>query len=594
MNKEKQIDYAIEMQNITKTFLNGAIVANDDITIKVKKGDIHALVGENGAGKSTLMSILFGLYQPTSGTIKVNGKEEVISNPIKANKLGIGMVHQHFKLVEVNTVLENIILGVEQTKSNIFLNKTKMRAELIEIMKKYDLYVDLDAKIQDISVGLQQRVEILKVLYRKADILVFDEPTAVLTPQQIQSLLQIMKNLQKAGKTIIFISHKMDEIKQVANVATVIRLGKKIIDLDVSTVTGNEIAEAMVGRKLVEVKNTYEKPLSEEPVLDVINLTVKKDTNHKVYGLETFNVKVRPGEIVAIAGVEGNGQHELVQAITGLVKPVSGGIIYNKINIVNSSIKTRYDMGLAHIPEDRHKYGLLLDFSVEENIVSQEIDKKPFSSLGFINKKAISRYAQLIIKEFDIRGSRNGTAIARGLSGGNQQKAIVGREIKKDHNLLVVVQPTRGLDVGAIENVHSHILSEKEKGRGILLVSYDLNEVIALADRIVVINDGKLIGELPAKNAKKEEIGALMTGQTLEQIKKAKESNEPKEPKASSAKTTKSKSEKPKTTKEKSTSVKSTSSKAKSAKTTKLKESSKTTKTTKSTKTRKEMKVDAI
>ncbi|WP_434325187.1 ABC transporter ATP-binding protein [Mycoplasma capricolum] len=519
MNKEKEANYAIEMQNITKTFLNGSIVANDDITIRVKKGDIHALVGENGAGKSTLMSILFGLYQPTSGIIKVNGKEEIISNPIKANKLGIGMVHQHFKLVEVNTVLENIILGVEQTKGKIFLNKAKMRAELIEIMNKYDLYVDLDAKIQDISVGLQQRVEILKILYRKADILVFDEPTAVLTPQQIQSLLQIMKNLQKAGKTIIFISHKMDEIKEVANVATVIRLGRKITDLQVSEVSGNEIAEAMVGRKLVEVKNKYKKVSSEEPLLNVINLTVKKDSNHKVYGLETFNVKVRPGEIVAIAGVEGNGQRELIQAITGLVKPVSGGVVYKKINIANSSIKTRYEMGMSHIPEDRHKHGMLLDFLVEENIVSQEIDKKPFSQFGFINKKAISRYAQTIIKEFDIRGSRNGTAIARGLSGGNQQKAIVGREIKREHDLLIVVQPTRGLDVGAIENVHSQILKEKERGRGILLVSYDLNEIMALADRIVVINDGKLIGELPAKKAKKEEIGALMTGQTLEQIK---------------------------------------------------------------------------
>ncbi|AEM68957.1 ABC transporter ATP-binding protein [Mycoplasma putrefaciens] len=518
--KEKQIDYAIEMQNITKTFLNGAIVANDDVTIQVKKGDIHALVGENGAGKSTLMSILFGLYQPTSGTIKVNGKEEEITNPIKANKLGIGMVHQHFKLVEVNTVLENIILGVEEIKAGLFLNKVKMRAELIEIMNKYDLHVDLDAKIQNISVGMQQRVEILKILYRKADILVFDEPTAVLTPQQIEGLLKVMKNLQKAGKTIIFISHKMDEIKQVANVATVIRLGKKIIDLDVSKVTGNEIAEAMVGRKLVEVKHRYTEPLSDEPLLDVINLTVKKDTNPKVYGLETFSVKVRPGEIVAIAGVEGNGQRELVEAITGLVKPVSGGIVYKKLNIVNSSIKKRYDMGMAHIPEDRHKYGMLLDFSVEENIVSQEIDKKPFSQFGFINKKAVSRYAQIVVKEFDVRGSRNGTAVARGLSGGNQQKTVVGREIKKEHDLLVVVQPTRGLDVGAIENIHSHILKEKEKGRAILLVSYELNEVMALADRIVVINDGKLIGQLPGKGAKKEEIGALMTGQTLEQIRK--------------------------------------------------------------------------
>ncbi|MDQ0567503.1 ABC transporter ATP-binding protein [Mycoplasma yeatsii] len=514
--------YAIEMENITKTFLNGAIVANDDVTIRVKKGEIHAIVGENGAGKSTLMSILFGLYQPTEGKIKVNGKEEIISNPIKANKLGIGMVHQHFKLVEVNTVFENIILGVEETKNKIFLNKTKMRAELIEIMDKYDLHVDLDAKIQNISVGMQQRVEILKILYRKADILVFDEPTAVLTPQQIDGLLRVMQNLQKSGKTIIFISHKMDEIKKVANTATVIRLGRKIIDLDVSKVSGNEIAEAMVGRKLIEVKNEYTEPLSDQPILDVINLTVKKNSNPKVFGLETFNIKVKPGEIVAVAGVEGNGQKELVEAITGLTKPVSGGIVFKGVNIVDYSIKKRYDMGLAHIPEDRHKHGLLLDFTVQENVVSQELDKEPFSKFGFINRNTISRYAQSVINDFDVRGSRNGTANARGLSGGNQQKVIVGREIRKKHDLLVVVQPTRGLDVGAIEYIHSEILKEKESGKGVLLVSYELNEVMALADRIVVINKGRFIGEVPGKGAKKEEIGLLMTGQTLDKIKKKK------------------------------------------------------------------------
>ncbi|PPE05506.1 ABC transporter ATP-binding protein [Williamsoniiplasma lucivorax] len=504
--------YAVELQKITKTFLNGTLVANDQIDLNVKKGEIHALVGENGAGKSTLMSILFGLYQPTSGTIKINGKEVIISNPIKANKLGIGMVHQHFKLVEVSTVWENIALGVEHTKSNILLDKNKIKTEITQIMNEYNLHVDLDAKIQNISVGMQQRVEILKILYRNVDILVFDEPTAILTPEQIEGLLKVMINLQKAGKTIIFISHKIDEIKKVANTATVIRHGKKIIDLDVSKISVSEIGEAMVGHKIVEVKNDYKKPVSDEPVLQILNLTVKKETNNKINGLETFNLDVKAGEIVAIAGVEGNGQKELIEAITGLTKASSGAIIFKNLNLLEQNIGTRYKLGMSHIPEDRHKYGMLLDFTVQDNMISQEIDYYPFSKYGWINKKAIYRYSQGIIKDFDIRGSRHGLALARGLSGGNQQKVVVGRELRKQHDLLIVVQPTRGLDIGAIEYIHSQILHEKAQGKAILLVSYELNEVLALADRIVVINEGKLIGELPAQGTKKEEIGILMTG----------------------------------------------------------------------------------
>ncbi|ATZ17270.1 ribose/galactose ABC transporter ATP-binding protein [Williamsoniiplasma luminosum] len=505
-------EYAIELNKITKTFLNGAIIANQDVDLKVKKGTIHALVGENGAGKSTLMSILFGLYQPTSGTIKVNGKEVVVSNPIKANKLGIGMVHQHFKLVDVSTVWENIALGVESTKFGILLDKNKIKAKLTEIMNQYNLHVDLDAKIENISVGMQQRVEILKILYRDAEILVFDEPTAVLTPQQIDGLLQVMLNLQKAGKTIIFISHKMEEIKRVANTATVIRRGKKIIDLDVKNMEVSDIAEAMVGRKLVEVKNQYTPVLSQAPILEILNLSVPKETNNKVNALETFNLVVRPGEIVAIAGVEGNGQKELVEAITGLVKAHSGAILFKDLNLISENIHKRYKLGMSHIPEDRHKYGMLLDFSVQDNLISQQIDNYPFSKKGIIDKKAIARYSQSIIKDFDVRGSRNGIAIARGLSGGNQQKVVVGRELRKEHDLLVVVQPTRGLDVGAIEYIHQQILEEKSNGKGVLLVSYELNEVMALADRIVVINEGKIIGELPGQGAKKEQIGALMAG----------------------------------------------------------------------------------
>lgn len=511
----KEINYAIQMKKITKTFLNGSIIANENLDFNVKQGEIHALVGENGAGKSTLMSILFGLYQPTSGTLIVNGKETTITNPIKANKLGIGMVHQHFKLVEVNTVWENIALGAEIVKSKIFINKTKIKAELTEIMNKYHLFVDLDAKIENISVGMQQRVEILKILYRKTDILVLDEPTAVLTPKEIEGLLEVMVNLKKAGKTIIFISHKMDEIKKVADTATVIRLGKNIAEFDVSKVTTNEIAEAMVGRKIVEVKNNYTPSTSNETVLQMYNLTVKKQTNPKINGLETFNLAVKAGQIIAIAGVEGNGQKELIEAITGLTKVSSGGIVYNGLNLVDHSIAKRYELGMSHIPEDRHKYGMILDFSVQDNIVSQEIDNYPFSKWGIINRQAIARYSQQVIKDFDVRGARNGTAIARGLSGGNQQKVIVGREMRRNHDLLVVVQPTRGLDIGAIEYIYSQILKEKEEGKAILLVSYELNEVMALADQIVVLFEGKIIGQLPGKNAKKETIGALMAGQKI-------------------------------------------------------------------------------
>ncbi|WP_026389563.1 ABC transporter ATP-binding protein [[Acholeplasma] multilocale] len=512
--------YAIQMKNITKIF-NETLIANDDINLDVEKGEIHALVGENGAGKSTLMSILFGLYQPTSGEIIINGKPTIITNPIKANELGIGMVHQHFKLVEVSTVWENIALGQEDMIGKIFINKNKIKTKITEIMNEYNLFVDLDAKIQNISVGMQQRVEIIKILYRKAEIIVFDEPTAVLTPDQISALLDIMVNLKKMGKTIIFITHKMDEIKKVADKATIIRHGKYIKTLDVKTSAPEEIAEAMVGRKIVEAKNTYKPVQSNEPILSVINLTVKKESNNKIVGLEGFSVDVRPGEIVAIAGVEGNGQKELIDVITGLTKPVTGGVVYKGINILRENITTRYKMGMSHIPEDRHKHGMILDFSVKDNVILQEISNKPFSKFGFVKDAEISKYTQQIITEFDVRGAREGKAVARGLSGGNQQKVVVGREMRRDHDLLIVVQPTRGLDVGAIEYIHGELLKEKEEGKAILLVSYELNEVMALADRIVVVNDGKKIGEVKGKGAKKEVIGALMAGNKTKEVKDA-------------------------------------------------------------------------
>ncbi|ATG97628.1 ABC transporter ATP-binding protein [Mesoplasma lactucae] len=503
--------YAVEMLNITKTFNNGAIVANDDLTLKVKKNHIHALVGENGAGKSTLMSILFGMYQPTSGEIKINGDPVIITDPIKANQYGIGMVHQHFKLVDVMKVWENIALGVEDTTMGMFTNAAKIKRKITKIMDQYGLYVDLNAKIEDISVGMQQRVEIIKILYRDADIIVFDEPTAVLTPKEIDNLLEIMENLKAKGKTIIFITHKLDEIKKVADEATVIRLGKNVKDFKVSELKGNELGEAMVGRKLVEVKNKNH-DYSDKVVLNVINLTAKKESDKRINAVENLSLQVHEGEILAVAGVEGNGQKELIEAITGLTKPTTGAVVFNGINITNAPIKKRYEMGMSHIPEDRHKYGMIMDFNVLDNIVLQSVGDKPFARAGFSNKNEIDKYGRQIIKQYDVRGARNGMAVSSGLSGGNQQKFVVGREITRPHDLLVVVQPTRGLDIGAIEYIHSQILEEKNKNKAVLLVSYELGEVMSLADNIAVINDGKIVKVLPAATAKREEIGALMGG----------------------------------------------------------------------------------
>ncbi|AHF57212.1 ABC transporter ATP-binding protein [Spiroplasma eriocheiris] len=504
-----QNEYAIEMNNITKIF--GELVANDDITLKVKKGEIHALIGENGAGKSTLMSILFGLYEPTKGEIFVNGKSEYISNPIKANKLGIGMVHQHFKLVDIFTVLDNIALGHEKITGKVFLDRTSEIREISKIATKYNLEVDFRAKVSNISVGMQQRVEILKILYRGADILVFDEPTAVLTPQEIEGLLNIMLDLKKDGKTIIFISHKLDEVKKLADSATVIRKGKVVDTFSVKDKTQKEIAEAMVGRQLIEIKNTGVKP-QDQVLLKVENLSIKKKGITKVMALDNFNVEVHAGEIVAIAGVEGNGQSELVNAITGLEHFHQGKILFNDIDVTKVSIHQKYENGMSHIPEDRHKHGLVLDFNVIDNVVLQNIDEKPFSNYGLLNKSAIQLYAQDIITKYDVRGANSGFAVARGLSGGNQQKLIIGRELSRKHKILVVVQPTRGLDVGAIEYIHTKILEEKANGNAILLVSYELEEIMGLADRIIVLHAGKISGEVAGNQVKREEIGLMMAG----------------------------------------------------------------------------------
>ncbi|AUM62337.1 ABC transporter ATP-binding protein [Spiroplasma monobiae] len=503
--------YAVEMENISMIF-NKTIVANKDINFKVKKNEIHALVGENGAGKSTLMSILFGIYEPTTGSIKINNKLEAISNPIKASKLGIGMVHQHFKLVDIFPLWKNIALGAEELIAKTIVNSKKIKEEITAIMKKYNLNVDLDQSAGNASVGAQQRTEILKILYRDADILVFDEPTAVLTPQEIDGLLEVMKELQAAGKTIIFITHKMAEIWKVANSATVIRKGTVIDTFEISKTTPEKLAEAMVGRKIVEVKNEY-KPTLTETVLKMKNVSVRKSNNHKILGLKNFSLEIKAGEVVAIAGVEGNGQQEIVNAITGLSKIEKGQILVSDEDVSKSSIYDRYNkFKIRHIPEDRHKHGLVLDSTLLENMVLQDISNSKFNKMGILNFAAIQTYGQKILLKFDVRNAQSGFAISRQLSGGNQQKAIVGRELTAESQLIVIFQPTRGLDVGSIEFIHSQILNAKNEGKAILLISYELSEVMSLADRIVVVNSGEMVGEIEAKGAKKEDIGRMMLG----------------------------------------------------------------------------------
>lgn len=504
--------YIIEMEDIWMIF-NKTIIANKKVNFKVKEGEIHALVGENGAGKSTLMSILFGIYQQTKGIIRVKGKEEIISNPIKANRLGIGMVHQHFKMVEIFSLWENIALGAEFTKLNEIIDTKKIKTKIAKIMNRYNLRIDLDKKTSNASVGSKQKAEILKILYRDVDILVFDEPTAVLTPQEIDGLLEIMLELQKNGKTIIFITHKMAEIKKVANRATVIRRGEVIGTYDMKKTSIDQLTEAMVGRKVVATKNNYESK-TDNLILQIKNLTMKQSSNNKVIGLNDFNLDVYGGEIVAIAGVEGNGQQEIAEAISGMEKITSGSIIMNGADITNENISSRYSVHkIGYVPEDRHKHGVVLDFNVSQNTVLQDIDDPKFSSKKFINFSAIQSYAQNIIQKFDIRNAEAGFAITRQLSGGNQQKVILGRELSRETNFLLIFQPTRGLDVGSIEFIHSQILKAKKEGRAILLISYELSEVLALADRIVVVNAGQKIGEISGKNAKKETIGKMMLGE---------------------------------------------------------------------------------
>lgn len=498
--------YVVEMLNIRKEF--PGIVANDNITLQLEEGEIHALLGENGAGKSTLMGMLFGMYKPDRGCIKVRGKEVKISNPNVANDLGIGMVHQHFKLVDNFTVTENIILGCEPRKGLTVDIKTAAK-KIEELSKQYGLNVDPYAKIENISVGMQQRVEILKMLYRNANVLIFDEPTAVLTPSEIDELISIMKNMTKEGKSIILITHKLKEIKEAANRCTVIRRGKYIGTVDVKDTTEADMAKMMVGREVsFKVEKTEAKP--KDIVVKIEDLCV--NNNKKVLGLKNFSLDIRAGEIVGIAGVEGNGQTELVEALTGMRSVESGNIIFKGRNIVKDSIRERIDDGMAHIPEDRHKRGLILDYTMEDNMVLKAYKKKPFSNKGLINRAKISEYAQKIIETFDVRSGEGGKSIARSLSGGNQQKGVIGREIESNPDFLIAVQPTRGLDVGSIEYIHKRLVEQRDLGKAVLLVSLELDEVLNVSDRIAVVNNGELVGIVNASETNENEVGLMMAG----------------------------------------------------------------------------------
>lgn len=500
------MSYVVEMLNIRKEF--PGIVANDNVTLQLKKGEIHALLGENGAGKSTLMGMLFGMYQPEAGQIKVNGKQVKITSPNVANELGIGMVHQHFKLVENFTVTENIILGLEPKKF-LTVDIKSAAKKIEELSKAYGLNVDPYAKIEDISVGMQQRVEILKMLYRNAEVLIFDEPTAVLTPQEIEDLLVIMKNLIKEGKSIILITHKLKEIKEAADRCTVIRRGKYIGTVDVKETSEAEMAKMMVGRQ-VSFKVEKEESSPGDVVLKIENLSVKN--SKKVLGLKNFNLEVKKGEIVGIAGVEGNGQTELVEAITGMRNVDSGKILFNGNDITKHSIRKRIEEGIAHIPEDRHKRGLILDYTMEDNMVLKAYKKPPFSKNGLINREEVRKYSDEIIKTFDVRSGEGGASIARSLSGGNQQKGIIGREILSNPDLLIAVQPTRGLDVGSIEYIHKRLVEQRDNGKAVLLVSLELDEVLNVSDRIAIVNNGELVGIVNASETDENEVGLMMAG----------------------------------------------------------------------------------
>ena len=504
----KNLEYILEMNNISKEF--PGVKALDGANLKVRPHSVHALMGENGAGKSTLMSVLFGLYQPEEGEIRKDGKKVEIKNPNDANDLGIGMVHQHFKLVECFSVLDNIILGVETTKAG-FLQKEEARKKVMALSEKYGLAVDPDALIEDITVGMQQRTEILKMLYRDNEILIFDEPTAVLTPQEIQELMEIMKNLAAEGKSILFITHKLAEIMQVADRCSVLRKGKYIGTVDIKDTTPEKLSAMMVGRDVNFIVEK-EEPKIGDVVLDIKGMTVASK-HHKNNAVNNVSLQVRRGEIVCIAGIDGNGQTEFVYGLTGLEPLKSGTITMNGKDITHESIRKRMVDGMSHIPEDRHKHGLVLDYSLEDNIVLQRYFEPEFTNkFGFLRRKNIREYANRLIEQYDVRSGQGAVTKARSMSGGNQQKAIIAREIDKNPELLVAVQPTRGLDVGAIEYIHKQLVAQRDAGKGVLLVSLELDEVMNVSDRILVMYEGEIVGEFDPKKVTVEELGLYMAG----------------------------------------------------------------------------------
>ncbi|WP_178022052.1 ABC transporter ATP-binding protein [uncultured Paenibacillus sp.] len=495
----------VELKQITKRF--PGVVANDSISLTLRKGEIHALLGENGAGKSTLMNILFGLYQPDEGSIEMNGQPVTIDNPNKAIKLGIGMVHQHFKLVQPFSVTENIILGMEP-KKGLKIDYKSASAQVAKLSEQYGLQVDPNSKIHDISVGMQQRVEIMKILFRGADILIFDEPTAVLTPQEIEELMAIMRRLVAEGKSIILITHKLKEIMEISDRVTIIRRGKVIDTVDTDKTNPKELAEKMVGRG-VSFKVDKDEPQIGQPVLQLNGLKAKD--KHGIHVLNGLNLEVRAGEIVGIAGVDGNGQSELIEAITGLRKIESGSIKLSGKEITNLPARKIIESGLSHIPEDRHKHGLVLDFSISENMVLETYYQAPYSKGGLLNQRAIDEHAKQLVEAFDVRTPSVETK-ARSLSGGNQQKAIIAREIDKNPDLLIAAQPTRGLDVGAIEFVHKQLIEQRDQGKAVLLISFELDEIMNVSDRIAVIYEGRIVGEVLPKETNDQELGLMMAG----------------------------------------------------------------------------------
>ena len=498
--------YVVEMLNISKRF--PGILANDNITLELRKGEVHALLGENGAGKSTLMCILFGLYQPDEGSIRIRGKDVRIDNPNIANALGIGMVHQHFKLVHNFTVTENIVLG-QEPRSGLVLSLKDASQRIKALSEQYGLNVDPDARIEDISVGMQQRVEILKMLYRSAEVLIFDEPTAVLTPQEIQDLMRIMRNLLNEGKSIILITHKLKEIKAIADRCTVIRRGKMIGTVDVKDTDEAKMAEMMVGR---QVSFKVEKAAREpgKVILSIKDLRIP--CRRKGDPIHFDSLEIRAGEILGVAGVEGNGQSELVEALTGLCRIESGSITLSGKEITPLSIRERNENGMAHIPEDRQKRGLVLDYTIEENFILKTHREEPYSSRGFLNFKAIREHAEKLIADFDVRSGEGAISNARTMSGGNQQKAIIGREFDLNPELLIAVQPTRGLDVGSIEYIHKRLIEQRDSGKAVLLVSLELDEILDLSDRIAVVNHGEIMGVVEAAKTNEKEIGLMMAG----------------------------------------------------------------------------------